>query len=277
MFFFFGKPEDTPKTFAERLDKAWTSSSLTPDKVHGRNVWIAQRLKQDGIIASPESVRKWFAGITHPRGETLEAVAGILGVSLEWLQDGKVSDGVRTPSTQKPGSPEDDEDALFDVDFSDIDEWDESDKDIIAREERENAIAATLVAARLHFAGIEHRVNGSRIMIEDNGKAREIAVVVLNQVADRGGVFIGRLPNTRSGFEPFTTAYDLMLFVMPRLGREPLIYPIVNRAAAKLGDSEQNIEVLIGEGHKIDLTLTNERVVSVSPIGDLGALRKLIS
>lgn len=275
MFFMFGKPEDTPKAFSERLDKAWATSTLTPEKTHGRNVWISNRLKEDGVIASPESVRKWFAGMTHPRGETMAAVARILGVSQQWLEEGIVDGAVR-PGIDTSSADVDAED-LFDLNFDEIDEWDESDKAAKAREESENAVAAGLVCARLQFAGIDYRANGSRIMIRSGEKAREIAVVLVHQVADRGGVWLGRLPEIRSGFEPFTTAYDLLLFIMPRMGREPYIYPIIGRSAAKLGDAGSNIEIFTGEGHKIDLVTTSDKRVSVSPIGDLGSLRKLIS
>lgn len=269
-----GDPKNTPATFHERLDLAWNTSSLTPEKTHGRNVWIANRLKQDGVIASPESVRKWFAGLTKPRGDTLTAVAQVLGVSEQWLEHGEVSGAVAKPT--QGGGPAVDAEDLFELDFDDLEEWDESDKAIQSREDMENAVAAGLVAARLQFADIEYRTQGSRIIIEANGKAREIAVVLIHQVADRGGVWLGRLPALRSGFEPYTTAYDLLLFIMPRGGREPLIYPVVNRAASKLGEPETIIELYTGENYRIDMVTTSEKRVSVAPINDLGSLRKLI-
>ena len=143
MFFFTASGEDAPSTFEERLDKAYRTSSLTPEKVHGRNVWISQKLGERGITVSPESVRKWHAGLTRPRGETLEALAQVLGVSVDWLENGTVqgqplgSADKSDPDVEFPW----DGDEIFDVDFDSLEKtWLGAES---SQEERENSIAAS--------------------------------------------------------------------------------------------------------------------------------------
>lgn len=281
MFFFDHGAKDAPDTFEARLDKAYTTSSLTPDKTHGRNVWVSKRLGERGITASPESVRKWFAGLTRPRGSTLETLADILGVSADWLDDGKI-DGKAAAEAAADAQydvefPWDD-DEIFDVDFESIEKsWLGAES---SQEERENAIAAGFISARLFWAGIDHRHRGSRILMEQGTKAREIAVVPLHPVADRGGHYVARLPQARSGFEPYTTSFDVLVFVMPRGGRDPRLFAILGKAAARLGEPGEKITITESNADgmtKINLTTIAGKSVSVSPIGDLSALQKIMA
>lgn len=279
MFFFTASGEDAPSTFEDRLDKAYRTSSLTPEKVHGRNVWISQKLGERGITVSPESVRKWHAGLTRPRGETLEALAEVLGVSVDWLENGTVqgqplgSANSSDPDVEFPW----DGDEIFDVDFDSLEKtWLGAET---SQEERENSIAASFISARLFWAGIEHRHRGSRILMEQGTKAREIAVVPLHPVADRGGAWIARLPQARSGFEPYTTSFDVLVFVMPRGGRDPRLFAILGKAAARLGEPGNKINIsesIIDGVTKINLTTVANKSVSVSPIGDLSVLLKIM-
>ena len=275
MFFMWASAEDAPATFEARLNKAYETSSLTPDKTHGRFVWVSKQLGERGVTASPESVRKWFAGLTRPRGNTLEALGEVLGVSVEWLETGKVGGN---PATLTAEAQDDvvfpfEDDEIFDLDFEKV-EWDHVDT-----HDRENVAAAGLVSARLMFAGIEHRSRGNRLLIESGRKAREIAVTFLHKVVDRGGTWVAHLPEARSGFEPYTTAFDILMFVLPRGGREPLLFAILGRAAARLGEPGAKItitESVIDGVTKINLMTVSGKSASVSPISDLSALQKIM-
>lgn len=255
----------TPTEFHERLDEAFTKSSLTPDKKHGRNVWIANKLMEHGVTSSPESVRKWFAGLTTPRGDTMAALAEIIGVSADWLENG---DSEIIEVTKREDLNEEMRlvfDAAHEIDWDEVSETN--------REIRENSAAAAMIGARLMFAGIEHQLAGPRVMISAK-KNLELAVVVLNKIINRGGYYTARLPKAASGFQFYTTNYDVLMFVLPRGGRDPVLFAVNGRAANRLGDPETVIEVQESvQDDETRLVLTAAgKTVMVDPIQDLALL-----
>lgn len=277
MFFTQGL-DDGLSEFHERLEKAYATSSLTPNREHGRYVWISNKLGEHGGTASPESVRKWFAGMTKPRGATMGALAAVLGVTQDWLEHGIMPDASKLddaiPDHLAPKSGEND----FIIDFEDP-EFDQLTVGDRSQESRENATAAGLVSARLMFAGIQHRMSKSRILVEDGSKAREIAVVLMHKVANRGGAWVARMPEARSGFEPYTTSFDMLMFVMPRGGREPALFIVKGKAAPRLGIPEQVIDIREADNNgrpQIILKADGKTDVPVDPIRDLGLLEKLL-
>lgn len=263
-----------PESFHDRLEHAYKTSSLTPDRKHGRFVWVSNQLRAQGVIASPESVRKWFAGLTRPRGETMAGLARVLGVDPDWLETGRVPDAAPVPEDEPAPLPAELEERLFDFDSIDFSapEFDEIELMGRERESREADVAAGLVAARLMFAGVPHRRKADRILVEAGSKAREIAVVLLHKVADRGGAWLARLPRARSGFEPYTASFDAMLMVLPRGGREPALFAVRGRAAALLGKPRDVISVSetgSPDEPAIQMKTTSGRDVSVRPLDDL--------
>ncbi|RWR13791.1 helix-turn-helix domain-containing protein [Paenirhodobacter populi] len=286
MFFFHGLDGDTPNEFHERLTRAYETSSLTPDKQHGRFVWISQKLRGEGITASPESVRKWFAGLTRPRGDTMAALAKVIGVSEQWLEHGDAEGAASVQDASfddvyehmKEHAPQnivqlDD----FLIDFENPSDLLSDDLVERSRETRENALAAYMVSARLLFAGIEHRHAKSRILFESGNKAREIAVVLMHKVANRGGAWVARLPEARSGFEPYTSSFDLLMFILPQGGNEPAIFVVRGSAAAKLGQPNQVVTILeSGNSDEPQITLSvGDKQVPVDPIKDLSLLTRI--
>lgn len=283
MFFFWDTPEtDEAKTFADRLDQAWRTSTLTPEKIHGRNVWIAERLREMGTPVAPESVRKWFAGATHPRGETLANVAEIIGVSREWLETGNMP-GAQT-KTDHPSFAgyedafEDDEARLFDMEaVASTLEYTDRQREA----ERQNAmLTAAYLSARLRFAGMNTRHQDDRVLIEGATKARELAVSLLNKAANKGGAWVARLPEQISAFPPLTGPFDILIFVMPRGGREPALFPVLNRAAARLGSAGALIQMAEEpdeDGPVLELETRKGTRVIIRPMTDLAALERLAS
>lgn len=255
----------TPEQFHERLTQAFTKSALTPDKKHGRNVWISNQLRTRGVTASPESVRKWFAGLTMPRGDTMLALAEIIGVTAEWLENG---DGELVEPTKR-----EDLDAEMRLVFDAAHEIDWDEVNETNREIRENSAAAAMVGARLMFAGIEHQLAGPRVMISAK-KNVEVAVVVLQKIVNRGGYYTARLPKAASGFQIYTTSYDVLMFVLPRGGRDPLLFAVNGKAANRLGEPESVIQVQESfEDDETRLILTAAgKPVMVDPIPDLALL-----
>lgn len=77
--------------FADRLERACMDHPHCPtDAYRGKQKWLRERLEERGseFKASPEAVRKWFAGETRPRLKMLKAVAATLNVDEAWLSLG---------------------------------------------------------------------------------------------------------------------------------------------------------------------------------------------
>lgn len=277
MFFFWGQEPDVQKPFSERLDEAYRGSSSTPEKIHGRNVWIADRLREMGTPVAPESVRKWFAGATHPRGETLANLARILGVSEQWLETGSMVGAATDPGPRREIDVED-EARLFDpgmtVEELGISDW------LRERERAENVSAAGLVSARLRFAGLRTRTSEDRVLVEGGMKSREVAVAILHKAANKGGMWLARLPEQNSGFPPLTASFDILVFVLPRGGREPYLFPILGVAASRLGAGGAMVEITEeGSYDEPVLTMKTQRgtPVQIKPMLDLAGLERLAS
>lgn len=77
--------------FAERLEKACIDHPHCPtDAYRGKQKWLREKLEERGteFRASPEALRKWFAGETRPRPKMLKAIATVLQVDEAWLSLG---------------------------------------------------------------------------------------------------------------------------------------------------------------------------------------------
>lgn len=77
------------RDFAQRLERACDSNDYVPEYNKGRLTWISTELKRRfGIIASVETVRKWFEGVMKPKADKLSALAQLLEVDEVWLSMG---------------------------------------------------------------------------------------------------------------------------------------------------------------------------------------------
>lgn len=74
-----GKPED----FYRRFKQVCDDSQIVPEYGHGRQVYIAQKLK-----VTQEAVRKWFSGDSRPRTAKMRELAKLLEVDEAWLSLG---------------------------------------------------------------------------------------------------------------------------------------------------------------------------------------------
>jgi hypothetical protein len=93
--------EDTasrfPK-FAKRLADSCDNHAECPPLHKGRQVWLKDRLAEQGLFVSIEGIRKWLAGETRPRDEKAEVLGRVLGVNPVWLRT-----GARIASAGDPG------------------------------------------------------------------------------------------------------------------------------------------------------------------------------
>lgn len=73
------KPED----FHRRLKQACDDSRAIPPYGHGRQAYLATKLK-----VTPEAVRKWFSNEARPRPDKMRQLAKLLEVDEAWLSLG---------------------------------------------------------------------------------------------------------------------------------------------------------------------------------------------
>lgn len=77
--------------FAARLERACIDHPHCPtDLYRGKQKWLREELSalDQSFSASPEAIRKWFAGESRPRPKTMKAVAKVLHVDEAWLSLG---------------------------------------------------------------------------------------------------------------------------------------------------------------------------------------------
>lgn len=83
------RPPMPTDTFPQRLRKAMSQNRLSQSDV------------ARAVEYTPTAVWNWLQGNTLPRAETLTALAGILGVSEDWLRDGDSSEPEERPAPQQ--------------------------------------------------------------------------------------------------------------------------------------------------------------------------------
>ena len=83
----YGRIKDS--AFAKRIESAINARPDIPPPNHGRLGWFVQEFSSRyGVRLTPETVRKWLAGISAPRLERRKQLADILGMSEGWLITG---------------------------------------------------------------------------------------------------------------------------------------------------------------------------------------------
>lgn len=77
------------KDFAKRVAQACDSNPKVPPQNYGRLAWFVKELEtRFDFHSSPETVRKWLAGLMMPRRENMTMLAQILEVDPVWLSMG---------------------------------------------------------------------------------------------------------------------------------------------------------------------------------------------
>ena len=149
-------------SLAERIHKVYMEASHTPAKAHGRNVWIAEQMRARNVEVSPESVRKWCAGLTNPRGIMLITLADVLKVDINYLESGNVPLGTRTPTSarRKAGG-----------DLTDVPDGRHNEGWRVSRK------TAAYIDGRLDLAGVDSRCYEDKVIVSLKGKEYAIAVV----------------------------------------------------------------------------------------------------
>lgn len=75
--------------FARRMKQACDANSDVPAMNDGRLVWMRQRIENEGIEVSLQTVMRWYYGAAMPRQKKLIMLSKILGVSPSWLSLGR--------------------------------------------------------------------------------------------------------------------------------------------------------------------------------------------
>lgn len=95
-------------TFSERLHLACDHAGIPREK--GRTMGLYSRVKNAGVIASYESVRRWLQDDARPRMRNASILAQTLGVNVNWLLTGAGS--WRPEAGSKPHTADNIEDAI---------------------------------------------------------------------------------------------------------------------------------------------------------------------
>lgn len=75
--------------FAERLKVACDDNPNCPPLQFGRLTWIKQQFKiKFNVVASTQSIHRWYVGEVRPRAQTLKMLAEILDREEAWLSSG---------------------------------------------------------------------------------------------------------------------------------------------------------------------------------------------
>jgi len=86
--------QETTREFARRLETAVEGHPLAPRTPFGRQTWLREKLaKEADLKLSPNTLHKWFTGVSRPREDNIRKVAQVLSVDELWLSMG-----------QRPGS-----------------------------------------------------------------------------------------------------------------------------------------------------------------------------
>lgn len=206
--------------FAERLEAAYKNSARARNRTHGRYVWIANKMTENGAEVSPESVRKWFAGLTTPRGRGIQVLAKILQVDLQWLETGVASQPERS------------------VDMTVA---------LQRNTRRGNVGPAHYVAGDLYFAGVDVILTGDVVIARAEGETYEMAVVGLEKIPDTVGEWAFRMPSDGSLVHP-DKRVDGMLLVVPNAGHPPIIFGVMGIAMNRISQAGNDVQVTLREG-----------------------------
>ena len=75
--------------FGIRMKQSCDANSEIPNMNDGRLVWIKNRISDEGLAVSMQTVMRWYYGAAMPRQKKLILLSKILGVSPSWLSLGR--------------------------------------------------------------------------------------------------------------------------------------------------------------------------------------------
>jgi hypothetical protein len=97
------KEPEVDTLFAMRMKRACDANPLIPDENGGRLVWIKDRMNDEGMDVSLQSVHRWYHGRARPRQQKLLLLAKVIAVDESWLSLGRLDEIVsRRSKPQKP-------------------------------------------------------------------------------------------------------------------------------------------------------------------------------
>lgn len=97
------KEPEVDTLFAMRMKRACDANPLIPDENGGRLVWIKDRMNDEGMDVSLQSVHRWYHGRARPRQQKLLLLAKVISVDESWLSLGRLDEIVsRRSKPQKP-------------------------------------------------------------------------------------------------------------------------------------------------------------------------------
>lgn len=95
------KEPEVDTLFAMRMRRACDANPSIPDENSGRLVWIKDRMQDEGMDVSLQSVRRWYHGRARPRQQKLLLLAKVIGVDESWLSLGRLDEIVSRRSMPK--------------------------------------------------------------------------------------------------------------------------------------------------------------------------------
>ena len=92
------------EAFARRMKQACDANGDVPAMHDGRLTWLRQKMSNESVDVSLQTVLRWYYGAALPRQKKMIALAKVLGVSPSWLSLGredqnKIETGGRRIST----------------------------------------------------------------------------------------------------------------------------------------------------------------------------------
>lgn len=97
------KEPEVDALFAMRMRRACDANPAIPAENDGRLVWIKDRMNDEGMEMSLQSVHRWYHGRARPRQQKLLLLAKVIGVDESWLSLGRLDEIVaRRSKPQKP-------------------------------------------------------------------------------------------------------------------------------------------------------------------------------
>lgn len=192
------------KTFALRLRDAYGRSPNTP-RGHGTYVWVRDRLAERGVDVTPETVRRWFAGMVMPRSDAMQALASVVGVNPGFLAHGTVGEDTKIAGA-----------GIHEIVYAEA-------------QSNRNAIASSYIMGRLGMMGLTaHHLGSSTIEVIFGTMRRSILTVLYAEIGPDNHINID-VPEP----DRLTGTYHPLFIVISQGSAEPSVY-FFNSLEAKL-------------------------------------------
>lgn len=200
--------------FSTRLHDAYARAMHTP-KGHGMYAWIVDRVSERGAAVGPETVRRWFNGVTMPRPEAMQALASVLEVDPGYLAHGTVGGAMKLNDPQA---------------VSIVYEQAEANR---------NAVAVDYVVSRLSMMGLNtQRLGSSQVEVYFSSTRRAIMNVRYGALDTAHHVTIDAPGPVGSSEEAL---FRPLFIVVGRGPEEPDVFFLHSLEARLLGEGEKKM------------------------------------